>query len=399
MHNILGDVIFEDDIRFQYGPIKTAHTAHGAEVIAKIEMDQPKMGLDLNVKEVSEEDRQKLAEIAPAVARKPYQVGAYQLVRIPNATVYNFPRIEGMVCDSQRNFIRETRGSPRILEGNKFIRYAGNRAWYFEHDFPYDGEIKSAFLPFDPGTHNYAHFLGLYVQRVIVGNSRLKNCPVLFPDLPGYRAFSPGAMRNEFFYRLPEIFPLAEGNFYFPLPAGKFKVNELYLLQHLGDRWDLVFYNEVLAELNAIGAEALRRHSSSLVAPLPRRFSISRKNAQYRRILNEEKVNSVLQKFDYSIMQMEKIDFWGQVAHFAAAEKIIGLHGAGCANIVFTQNKPVFIEIFPKPLPSLQFLHSAIAKDCNYVPFAQERQSRLNDVIIDCEKLEHLLALQDRNSH
>ena len=91
-------------------------------------------------------------------------------------------------------------------------------------------------------------------------------------------------MRNEFFYRLSEIYPLSNGNYYHPVAPGKIRVKELTLFQHIPSRWDLPFLPEVSSKFDVIGVEAIRRYNLRCGAPLPDRIFISRENADHRRL-------------------------------------------------------------------------------------------------------------------
>jgi hypothetical protein len=382
----------DDNKTYTRAPIQVAHAVRGAEVVDTLQMDAQLENMAEYVGWIDEAEREKIAKVGAAASRSPYKVSSYRLIMVPNATVFNFPRVEGMVLDQDGTFVKETRGSPRILPGNNYIRSPDNEHWYFSEDTPYDGELETAFIPFDPATHNYAHFLGVYLQRVMMANRRLQNMPFFFPDSPDYRSFFPGAMRNEFMYRLQEIYPLSRGNFYSPLPLGKFRVRRLFLVQHIGNRWDLMFYPEVSQAFKQIGEEAVRRYKIKSTRPAAKRVFVSRRGAVRRHIVNENEVAHKLELFGYSVMEMERLDFWDQAACFAAAEAIVGLHGAGCASVLFCSDETKFVEIHPDPLPSLQFVHSAVAQKCLYLPLSSKKLNRWNDVRVDLERLNNLLS-------
>ncbi len=76
------------------------------------------------------------------------------------------------------------------------------------------------------------------------------------------------------------------------------------------------------------------------------RIYISRENARYRRVINEDEVMEVLQKFGFEIVAPESLSFRQQVALFNGAKIIISPHGAGLTNIVFCEPKTTIVEIF-----------------------------------------------------
>tara|TARA_B100000214_G_C23932414_1_gene611458 strand:- start:145 stop:1266 length:1122 start_codon:yes stop_codon:yes gene_type:complete len=83
---------------------------------------------------------------------------------------------------------------------------------------------------------------------------------------------------------------------------------------------------------------------------LPKKIYIDRSDAksghQHRRkILNEVKVKEFLKKEGFSFVTLGNLDFIDQVKLFNNAECIVGLHGAGFANIVFCKPNTRVIEL------------------------------------------------------
>ncbi|SES96071.1 Protein of unknown function [Methanococcoides vulcani] len=91
----------------------------------------------------------------------------------------------------------------------------------------------------------------------------------------------------------------------------------------------------------------------------PYRFIyISRKDAFFRRITNEEKVENYLISLGFEIIQMSKLSFMEQIRIFAEARVVVGPHGAGLTNIVFCQNAKI-LEIFsPSYVPTMYWMIS-----------------------------------------
>jgi capsular polysaccharide biosynthesis protein len=72
---------------------------------------------------------------------------------------------------------------------------------------------------------------------------------------------------------------------------------------------------------------------------------ISRKDALYRKIENEEYVENYLKEKGFEILQMAKLPFSEQVRACAEAKIVIGPHGAGLTNIIFCKNAKI-LELF-----------------------------------------------------
>ena len=76
----------------------------------------------------------------------------------------------------------------------------------------------------------------------------------------------------------------------------------------------------------------------------PERIYISRGDASYRRVLNEDEVIQFLRPWGFVTVQLETLSFTEQVALFAEAKVIMGAHGSGLTNIVFCQPGTKIIE-------------------------------------------------------
>ncbi len=72
---------------------------------------------------------------------------------------------------------------------------------------------------------------------------------------------------------------------------------------------------------------------------------ISRKDALYRKIINEKEIEDYLQEKGFEIFQMSGLSFSEQVRIFAEARIVVAPHGAGLSNIVFCKNAKI-LEIF-----------------------------------------------------
>jgi capsular polysaccharide biosynthesis protein len=70
---------------------------------------------------------------------------------------------------------------------------------------------------------------------------------------------------------------------------------------------------------------------------LPKRFFISRENMEVpkRRVANFSDFTAVLRNFDIEVVQLERMSGVEQVELFRHAELVVGVHGAGLANILY----------------------------------------------------------------
>ena len=68
-------------------------------------------------------------------------------------------------------------------------------------------------------------------------------------------------------------------------------------------------------------------------------------NFDNRKIVNDEEVKSFLIKKGFKIISLENLNFKEQVFLFNSAKTIVGLHGAGLANVIFSKSRTKIIEI------------------------------------------------------
>lgn len=86
-----------------------------------------------------------------------------------------------------------------------------------------------------------------------------------------------------------------------------------------------------------------------------KRIYISRGDAKYRRVLNEDKVISLLSGHGFEVVQLADFSFLEQVALMAATDVVIAPHGSGLTNILFCKPGAKIIEIFSPEMVALYF--------------------------------------------
>ena len=83
---------------------------------------------------------------------------------------------------------------------------------------------------------------------------------------------------------------------------------------------------------------------------LPQKIYIDRKDSKsnhrhLRKIINEKEVKNYLIKKGFSIIALSEFSFLDQINLFSNAKQIIGLHGAGFANLVFCKPETLALEV------------------------------------------------------
>lgn len=100
---------------------------------------------------------------------------------------------------------------------------------------------------------------------------------------------------------------------------------------------------EYLSYINA----AARRYGPVSTMAGPRRIWCSRADAAHRRVLNEDELLPILKARGFTIICPGKLGFLEQVAAFGSADVVVGPHGAGLTNMLFSKEDCVLVEIFP----------------------------------------------------
>ncbi|MDY0386293.1 MAG: glycosyltransferase family 61 protein [Methanolobus sp.] len=92
------------------------------------------------------------------------------------------------------------------------------------------------------------------------------------------------------------------------------------------------------------------------VADPHRLIYISRKDALYRKIMNEGEVEEYLKEMGFEIFQMSELSFLEQVKICAEAKVVISPHGAGLTNIVFCRGAKILEMFSPSYLGGFSIL-------------------------------------------
>jgi capsular polysaccharide biosynthesis protein len=141
-------------------------------------------------------------------------------------------------------------------------------------------------------------------------------------------------------------------------------------------------------------SEQIRR---SLRAEAPRRarrrLYVSRVNAA-RVIVNEDELQSVLDDFGFEIVRCERLPFAEQVRLFSEASVVLGPHGAGLINHVFSPPEAKVIELynplfFSDNVQRIAGLHGQEHWHLYGVPV----DGGIHDMSVDPAKLRRLLEL------
>ena len=107
-----------------------------------------------------------------------------------------------------------------------------------------------------------------------------------------------------------------------------------------------------------------------------RRFYVSRSIARNRRVKNEDEIFRLLEPLGFEFVHTEEYSFTDQIAMFSNADAIVAPHGAGLANLVFSDPGTRVIELFPSMTMDCYY---RLCDDLNLdYSFVKTRQFRLH---------------------
>lgn len=128
------------------------------------------------------------------------------------------------------------------------------------------------------------------------------------------------------------------------------------------------------------------------------RLYVHRKQGR-RGVKNEEDVIKILKKYGFHICNLEDYTLNEQAGLFSTAEIVIGVHGAGLSNIVFsTARAAALIEVFPEVYATPAFWYLSRIMGMKYFAVVSndlknDPSLKFNDVFVDCEKLESYICM------
>lgn len=144
------------------------------------------------------------------------------------------------------------------------------------------------------------------------------------------------------------------------------------------------------------------------------RIYISRNKAKHRRVLNEDKVLSFLEKLGFKNLVLESLSVTEQAKIFAEAKVVVAPHGGGLTNIVFCKPGTKVIEIFSPNYLSLSYwqisnhigldyyyllgqgLAPKLPEDMSYYLQRKDFLADLQkDILINIKNLEKLMKLAE----
>ena len=93
---------------------------------------------------------------------------------------------------------------------------------------------------------------------------------------------------------------------------------------------------------------------------------LSRQKAKHRKILEEDKLISYLEKKGYEIIDFADYSVVEQAEIMASTKELITIHGAGLANLIFASPKMKLLEILEDTFVNVNYWFYSNLMDVNY---------------------------------
>lgn len=140
---------------------------------------------------------------------------------------------------------------------------------------------------------------------------------------------------------------------------------------------------------------SIRSNISPASKEFPKRIYVSRADADRRQVINEKEVVTLAEKYGFDSFEPGRLPFDEQVQLFHNAEVIIGPHGAGLTNIIFSNNAKI-VEFMTEFSGEHFFV---LANESNHIyefllcesSEGENTKQRHNDMFVDISALDQLL--------
>lgn len=113
---------------------------------------------------------------------------------------------------------------------------------------------------------------------------------------------------------------------------------------------------------------------------------VSRKSASVRRLVNDQQARALLCSLGFRVLECERLTLRQQVQEFSSADIVVGLHGAGLTNIVYSPKGSHVIEILSNS-PCKIYESLAVALGMEYKSIVCDGRKKNDDVQVALPEL------------
>ena len=178
------------------------------------------------------------------------------------------------------------------------------------------------------GWSNYWHFMhDILGQLLLLEEHGLANYPVVIPQGLTEKQFFKDAVRRSNFLSSRQW--ISQNGFYVKAQRALFAQR----MPHAKAHFDALY--------QVLKAEKENRSRAD-------KIFLTRRPPRGRTLLNYETIEQIAHSYGFAIVDTDELNLDKQIALFASASHVVGIHGAGLLNILFRQPAPLhLLEIFP----------------------------------------------------
>ncbi|MBD1397637.1 glycosyltransferase family 61 protein [Pontibacter sp. JH31] len=122
-----------------------------------------------------------------------------------------------------------------------------------------------------------------------------------------------------------------------------------------------------------------------------KRIFISRANARTRRVLNEQALLPLLDRYGFEVVRAEELTYQQQVQLFYDAEAVIAPHGAGLTNLLFSEQCQV-LELHPANLIKTHYFLLCKGLCFRYSAVVGTEGDKLENYTVDAQEVDKWLT-------
>jgi len=237
--------------------------------------------------------------------------------------------------------------------------------------------------------YNYYHWILECIFRAWMVKDKKDGMILLLPDYYGESDFIMGSLE-----------PFKFKNIFF-IPSRKSLMVKNLCLPQIKAKVDSYDY-KMIAQVRQFYLDYVL-NEKKIAIDLGERIYISRKKASRKKVENEADIETILLKYNFTILNNEDYNFLEQVAIYSQAKYLVSIHGSGLTNMLFMKEGSGILEFHKKQTNdkdwhSKAFWYQAEALGFNYYQQMCE-PTDLNDdyfnanFIVDLQLLEKNLAL------
>lgn len=137
--------------------------------------------------------------------------------------------------------------------------------------------------------------------------------------------------------------------------------------------------------------------NKNIAIKTPRYIYVSRNDSKWRRLLNESQLIEILRIRGFEVIIPGDFSITEQVAMFRNAEVIIGPHGMGMANSIFSEKLKLIVEIMPTSWNRVSYFRTAQWQGARYLayfvsPLGGKQNEATGDYLINISKFINFIS-------